>query len=114
MKKILWCLLLAPFFCAAQSYSFKPLNENTKTSLRGLSVVSDQVSWVSGSNGLVGKTTDGGVTWKWLKPKGYEKIDFRDIEAFDDKQAIIVGIASPAYILKTIDGAKPGQKTIKM
>lgn len=104
---------MAPFFCAAQSYSFKPLNENTKTSLRGLSVVSDRVTWVSGSNGSVGKTNDGGITWKWLKPKGYEKIDFRDIEAFDDKQAIIVGIASPAYILKTVDGGETWTENYK-
>jgi len=113
MKKLIWCLLMAPFFCAAQSYSFKPLNENTKTSLRGLSVVSDRVTWVSGSNGSVGKTNDGGITWKWLKPKGYEKIDFRDIEAFDDKQAIIVGIASPAYILKTVDGGETWTENYK-
>jgi len=106
MKKLIWCLLLAPFFCAAQSYSFNPLTENTKTSLRGLSVVSDQVTWVSGSNGSVGKTTDGGKTWQWIKPKGYEKLDFRDIEAFDDKQAIIVNAGSPAYILKTLDGGE--------
>ena len=113
MKKILWCLLMAPFFCAAQSYSVKPLNESAKTSLRGLSVVSDQVIWVSGSNGSVGKTIDGGATWEWMKPKGYEKIDFRDIEAFDDRQAIIVGIASPAFILKTIDGGETWTENYK-
>lgn len=113
MKKLLWCLLWAPFFCAAQSYSLKPLNEHSKTSLRGLSVVSDQVTWVSGSNGAVGKTIDGGITWKWMNPKGYEKIDFRDIEALDDKQAIIVGIASPAYILKTIDGGETWTENYK-
>ncbi|KQM78654.1 oxidoreductase [Pedobacter sp. Leaf216] len=113
MKKILWCLLLAPFFCAAQSYSIKPLNESAKTSIRGLSVVSDQVAWVSGSNGSVGKTTDGGTTWKWIKPKGYEKIDFRDIEAFDAQNAVIVGIASPAYILKTTDGGETWTENYK-
>lgn len=113
MKKILWCLLVAPFFCAAQSYTIKPLNENAKTSLRGLSVVSDQVTWVSGSNGSIGKTIDGGKTWTWVKPKGYEKIDFRDIEAFDDKQAVIVGIASPAYILKTTDGGETWTENYK-
>lgn len=97
---------MAPFFCTAQSYSVKPLNENVKTSLRGLSVVSDQVIWVSGSNGSVGKTSDGGATWKWVKPKGYEKLDFRDIEAFDDQQAIVVNAGSPAYILKTTNGGE--------
>ncbi|MFC3559362.1 WD40/YVTN/BNR-like repeat-containing protein [Pedobacter jamesrossensis] len=106
MKKILWCLLMAPFFCAAQSYSLKTLTENTKTSLRGLSVVTDKIIWVSGSSGSVGKTLDGGVTWQWIKPKGYEKLDFRDIEAFSDKEAIVVNAGSPAYILKTIDGGE--------
>jgi photosystem II stability/assembly factor-like uncharacterized protein len=113
MKKLIWCLLMAPFFCAAQSYSIKPLNESAKTSLRGLSVVSNQVTWVSGSNGSIGKTTDGGTTWKWMKPKGYEKFDFRDIEAFDDQNAVIVGIASPAYILKTIDGGETWTENYK-
>lgn len=106
MKKLIWCLLMAPFFCAAQSYNIKPLTEGTKTSIRGLSVVSDQVIWVSGSNSSVGKSTDGGITWKWIQPKGYEKIDFRDIEAFDDQNAIIVNAGSPAYILKTTDGGE--------
>jgi photosystem II stability/assembly factor-like uncharacterized protein len=36
--------------------------------------------------------------------KGFEKTDFRDIEAFDGSTAIIMGIAEPAYILKTTDG----------
>ncbi|WP_443946775.1 WD40/YVTN/BNR-like repeat-containing protein [Pedobacter sp. AW1-32] len=106
MKQIIWCLFLAPFFCAAQSGQMKMLNENTKTSLRGLSVVSDQVIWASGSNGAIGKTIDGGKTWNWMKPQGYEKLDFRDIEAFDDQEAIVVNAGSPAYILKTRDGGK--------
>jgi len=97
---------MAPFFCAAQSYTFKPLSENVKTSLRGLSVVSDSVTWVSGSNGTVGKTVDGGKSWTWMKPAGYEKLDFRDIEAFDENRAVAVNAGSPAYVLKTIDGGK--------
>ncbi|WP_316831953.1 WD40/YVTN/BNR-like repeat-containing protein [Pedobacter aquatilis] len=113
MKKLLWCLMMAPFFCTAQNYTLKPLNENTKTSLRGLSVVNDKITWVSGSNGAVGKTTDGGRTWQWTKPKGYEKLDFRDIEAFNEKEAVIVNAGSPAYILKTTDGGESWIETYK-
>lgn len=113
MKKLLWCLILAPFFCAAQTYSLKPLNENTKTSIRGLSVVTDKITWVSGSNGSVGKTIDGGLTWQWIKPEGYEKLDFRDIEAFNEKEAIIVNAGAPAYILKTVDGGENWTETYK-
>jgi photosystem II stability/assembly factor-like uncharacterized protein len=82
------------------------LTSGTKTSLRGLSVVNDNVAWVSGSNGMVGKTVDGGKTWTWITVTGFEKKDFRDIEAFDGASAVIIAIAEPAYILKTNDGGK--------
>jgi hypothetical protein len=83
-----------------------PLAGGLHTSLRGLSAVDDQVVWVSGSNGTVGRSLDGGKTWDWITVKGYEKRDFRDIEAFDGKTALIMGIAEPAIILKTVDGGK--------
>ena len=82
------------------------LQSGLNTSLRGLSVVNNTVVWVSGSNGTVGKTTNAGKTWKWMTIKGFEKNDFRDIEAFDANTAIIMAIAEPAYILKTTDGGE--------
>lgn len=80
------------------------IHTGVNTSLRGLSVVSNNIIWVSGSNGKVGKSITAGETWEWMTVKGFEKSDFRDIEAFDDKTAIIMSIAEPAYILKTQDG----------
>jgi photosystem II stability/assembly factor-like uncharacterized protein len=82
------------------------LQTGMKTSLRGLSVVNNNVLWVSGSNGMVGKSTNGGKNWKWMKVKGFEKNDFRDIEAFNATTAIIMSIDAPAYILKTTDGGE--------
>ncbi|HLK28823.1 MAG TPA: hypothetical protein VKT28_09585 [Puia sp.] len=82
------------------------LTSGTKTSLRGLSAVSDKIIWASGSNGTVAKSLDGGKTWQWLTVKNFEKRDFRDIEAFDKNTAIIIAIAEPANILKTTDGGK--------
>src|SRR5690242_8132677 len=90
----------------AQSADIEMLTSGTKTSIRGLSVVNDNVVWVSGSNGTVGRTSNGGKTWKWIIVKGFEKTEFRDIEAFDASTAIIMGIADPAYILKTTDGGE--------
>src|SRR5450631_64163 len=74
------------------------------SSLRGLSVVSDKIVWVSGSNGMVGRSLDGGGTWQWITVPGNEKRDFRDIEAFDAKTAVIMAVAAPADILRTTDG----------
>lgn len=91
---------------SSHAQTIQLLNTGTKASFRGLSVVNDHVIWVSGSNGTVGKSSDGGNTWQWKTIKGYEKTDFRDIEAFDDKKAIIMGIESPSVLLKTIDGGE--------
>lgn len=106
-------ILSAIFFLQGISHidaqSIQLLNSGTKASIRGLSVVSDKVLWISGSEGTVGKSTDGGVTWKITQVKGFEKADFRDIEAFDAKTAVIMAIAEPAYILRTSDGGETWQ-----
>lgn len=108
MKKlnIILCLLFSYGFLAAQSPQVELLTSGTNTSLRGLSVVNDNVIWVSGSNGIVGKSSNGGKNWKWLVVKGFEKTEFRDIEAFDGSTALIMAVAEPAYILKTTDGGE--------
>lgn len=91
-------------FSAGQS--IKTLTSYDNSSLRGLSVVSDDVVWASGSNGMVALSTDGGRNWKWIRVKGYEDRDFRDIEAFDHKTAVIMAVAEPAVILKTFNGGE--------
>ena len=96
--------LLLSFFSNAQV--LQPLPNGPAASFRGLSVVSDNVAWASGSKGTVGRTTDGGKTWTWTTVAGHEKNDFRAIEAFDENSALIVAVASPGYILKTRDGGK--------
>src|SRR5215510_592077 len=82
------------------------LTSGTQSSLRGLSVINDNVVWVSGSNGTVCKTTSGGKNWKWYTVKGFEKKEFRDIEAFDATTAVIIAVDEPGYILKTDDGGE--------
>lgn len=106
MKKIIPLVLLCFVFTVAKAQTVQVIVSDKKTSMRGLSVVNDKVVWVSGSNGTVGKSIDGGDNWTWMTVKGYEKIDFRDIQAFDAKNAIIMGIDAPAYILKTTDGGE--------
>lgn len=93
-------------FLMCQAQTVEVLTSGTKTSLRGLCAVSDNIVWASGSNGKVAKSIDAGKTWKWFTVKGFEKNDFRDIEAFDENNAIIMAIDSPAYILKTSDGGE--------
>lgn len=110
MKKIivLFLLLTVSIFSFAQNNQSRidTLTSGTKTSIRGLSVVNDNVVWVSGSNGMVGKSTNGGKSWKWFQVKSFEKADFRDIEAFDATTAVIISVGEPAYILRTTDGGE--------
>lgn len=99
-------LLLSANLLWSQTPQVEILTSGTATSLRGLSVVNDNVVWVSGSKGKVGRTNNGGKNWNWFTVKGFEKTEFRDIEAFDASTAIIMSIAEPAYILKTTDGGE--------
>src|SRR5687768_1249129 len=108
--KLLLSLLLSFFVFITHAQKELPtvqvLHKDTKTSLRGLSVVDDKIIWVSGSSGTVGRSLDSGKTWKWILVKGFEKSDFRDIEAFDGLTAVIMAVDAPAYILKTKDGGE--------
>jgi photosystem II stability/assembly factor-like uncharacterized protein len=97
-------LLLAVFGLQVSAQTIQLLDSAKTSSIRGLSVVNDNIVWVSGANGMVGRSIDGGATFKWNKVDGFAKTDFRDIEAFDANTAIIMGIDTPAVILKTIDG----------
>ena len=108
MKKLfpLLSFLFISTFTFAQS--IKLLHEDSQ-SFRGLSVVNNDILWVSGSQGTVGRSMDGGNTWKWIKVAGFEKTDFRDIEAFDKNTAVIMGVSEPAYILRTSDGGDSWQ-----
>ena len=86
-------------------------NSSSTSSLRGLSVVNDKIAWVSGSKGTVGRSIDGGKTWKYFSIPGFTDADFRDIEAFDAKTAVVMNIQNPACILKTNDGGISWKKT---
>jgi len=108
--RILFPFLLSIVVSTTFAQKVELLTSETHSSFRGLSVVNDQVVWVSGSNGVVGRSLDGGKTWEWIIVPGHEKNDFRDIEAFDKNTAVIMAIATPAIILKTRDGGKTWQQ----
>ena len=101
MKFIYAFLMLLPIRLVAQQLTSLSSGENI--SIRGLSVVDDRTIWVSGTQGKVGLSTDGGNSWTWHQVKGFERTDFRDIEAFDAKTAVIMGIDSPGVVLKTFN-----------
>ncbi|MDN5287707.1 MAG: oxidoreductase [Mucilaginibacter sp.] len=104
---LLYSLLLSSI---TKAQNIVLLQQGSPTSIRGLSVVNDKTAWVSGSNGYIAITNNGGKTWDWQQVKGYEKSEFRDIEAFSNKEAVIMSSGTPALVLKTIDGGKSWQE----
>jgi photosystem II stability/assembly factor-like uncharacterized protein len=97
----------------SQTPKIQMLQSGNKVSVRGLSVVSNQIIWASGNKGMIAKSTDGGAHFDWIQVTGYEKRDFRDIEAFDINTALIMGVDAPAIILKTTDGGKSWKKVLE-
>jgi photosystem II stability/assembly factor-like uncharacterized protein len=81
---------------------------NNTASLRGLSLVNEKIVWASGTGGTVIRTIDGGKTWNVMTVPGAEKLDFRDIEAFDANTAYILSIGNgeSSRIYKTTDGGE--------
>jgi photosystem II stability/assembly factor-like uncharacterized protein len=75
-------------------------------SFRGLCAVSAQVCWVSGTGGRVLRTTNGGATWDVVGPPHSEELDFRDIEAWDEKTAVIMSSGELDRIYRTADGGQ--------
>ncbi len=112
MKNLLACLLLLYSFAihAQTPFTFTLQHKSETLSLRGLCVVSPQIVWASGTQGTVLRTLNAGKTWQKIAPQGYEKLDFRDIHAFDSLRAIVINAGSPAYVLCTQDGGKTWTK----
>lgn len=71
---------------------------------RGLEVLDKHNVWASGSLGTIIRTADGGQSWVNCSPKGYERCDFRDIEAWDSLNALVIHSGDSAVILRTYDG----------
>ncbi|HKX84790.1 MAG TPA: hypothetical protein VJL58_11260 [Pyrinomonadaceae bacterium] len=106
MKPFLFCVLLLASSAAHAQWIKQPVN--TTASFRGLSVVNEKVVWASGTGGTVIRTIDGGKKWNVLAVPGTEKLDFRDIEAWDANTAYILSIGNgeSSRIYKTTDGGK--------
>ena len=98
------CLL----FTTAALAQWKQQSINTDASFRGLCAVNQNVVWVSGTKGTVGRTIDGGASWEVIRVPEAEQLDFRDIEAFSANVAYIlsIGKGDASRIYKTTDGGK--------
>ena len=109
---ILYSLLVIQYSPPANgqpSFRFTPQVTPTTASLRGLSVVSEQVAWASGSAGTVLRTTDGGATWTKRSVPQADSLDFRSLQALSAEEAFVLSAGAPALLYHTIDGGTTWQ-----
>jgi photosystem II stability/assembly factor-like uncharacterized protein len=72
--------------------SWTLLDSGSTARFRGLAPVNRRVAWAAGTEGTVLRTVDGGRSWQSVGPPGPTDLQFRDIEAFDDRHAVILSI----------------------
>jgi photosystem II stability/assembly factor-like uncharacterized protein len=91
-----------------RGYSWHDTPTGSSASLRGLSAVSANIAWASGSGGTVLRTVNRGATWQSVGPPGTENLQFRDIEAFDADNAVILaaGNGTDSRIYVTSDAGQ--------
>lgn len=97
----------------AQDYHIDVIHVPPAKSLRGISVVSEKVLWVSGTDGQAGRSLDGGKTWEWSQVGGCKTCDWRSLYAFSSEEAIVINAGTPAFVYRTTDGGKNWKKEYK-
>jgi photosystem II stability/assembly factor-like uncharacterized protein len=107
VRLLLALLSLLPL--AAQP-RFLPQASGVDASLRGLAAVNARTAWASGTGGTVLLTTNG-ATWQRRPVPGAEALDFRDIEAFNARRAILLaaGPGEKSRLYRTRDGGATWQ-----
>jgi photosystem II stability/assembly factor-like uncharacterized protein len=108
MKPFLTAALLCGLGTAVARGQWQPQAIKSDADFRGLCAVSPNVAWVGGTKGTFGRTTDGGKTWVVGTVPGADKLDFRDVEAFDEDRAYLLsaGPGEESRVYKTTDGGK--------
>ncbi|WP_282791864.1 oxidoreductase [Streptomyces sp. CC224B] len=78
----------------------------TDARFRGLAAVSRTTAWAAGSRGTVLRTADGGRSWRDVSPPGAAGLEFRDVEAFDGRRAVVlaIGEGEASRVYRTTDG----------
>lgn len=104
--RLLLCVLMSTT-ALAQSGPRIQISHTTE-SMRGVSAVSRQVAWASGTRGTYLRTVDGGKTWAPSQVPGAAGLDFRGVVAFSAERAFLMsaGPGDQSRIYQTNDGGQ--------
>ncbi len=99
--------LTLPAVAAAQAEpTVTDLESGTRALLQAVSPVDASIVWVSGHEGAVLRSVDGGTTWGLRPVQTLDSLEFRDVHAFDADRAVILsaGEGAESRIYRTGDG----------
>src|SRR5215469_6578121 len=84
---------------------------HTTESLRGVSAVSREIAWASGTHGTYLRTIDGGRTWTAAQVPDADALDFRGVVAFSADEAFLMsaGPGEQSRIYHTTDDGQHWQ-----
>jgi photosystem II stability/assembly factor-like uncharacterized protein len=102
------CILLIVLTAALAAQTPRVQISNTTESLRGVSVVSREVAWASGTHGTYLRTIDAGRTWTPAQVPDAATLDFRAVAAFSSDEAFLmsIGPGEQSRIYHTADAGK--------
>ena len=86
------------------------IDASADVGFRGMSTVGKNIVWVSGSRGTVLRSINGGKTFENVSVPDSEKLDFRDVHAFDKDNAVVMNAGFPGVFFRTSDGGKSWKK----
>jgi photosystem II stability/assembly factor-like uncharacterized protein len=109
-----WLLVVSFFLtlpAAGAAQSGQVQISHTTEGLRGVSAVSRDVAWASGTHGTYLRTIDGGRTWTPAQVAGTEALDFRAVVAFSADEAFLMsaGPGEQSRIYHTSDAGNHWQ-----
>jgi photosystem II stability/assembly factor-like uncharacterized protein len=105
---------LMPFVLVATVWAQSGLRmqiSHTTESLRGVSAVSREIAWASGTHGTYLRTTDGGHTWIPHQVPDASALEFRAVVAFSPDEAFLMsaGPGDQSRIYHTVDAGQHWQ-----
>lgn len=90
-----------------------PQTSGTSALLIAADAVDESVVWAAGTGGTVVRTTDGGRTWTAMTVPGADSLQFRDIHAWNEREAIVlsIGNGTDSRTYRTADGGATWTQT---
>lgn len=109
-RALIFAILLVTVNAQAQ-LSRQTQPSHTTENLRGVSAVSPQVAWASGTHGTYLRTTDAGRTWLSAQVPNATNLDFRGVVAFSATEAFLMssGPGDQSRIYHTTDAGQHWQ-----